>query len=264
MSTLLFDIGGTAMRMAVGEDLSVERMRRIPTPEDPADAITALVAFAEEIEGITSVSGGIAGIVEDGTVRAAPHLPSWDGFPFGGVLEDALSVPVRIRNDAELAAIGEALVGAGKGYGLVAYVGIGTGVGGAYVVNGEAVRHVHGFEPGHQILDIDTGATFESLVSGHALEKRFGMPAKDVPQEVYDELAPTLAAGLYNVILEWSPEILVLGGSLMSETRGYRIDLIERALAAIPSILPALPLVRRALLGDENGLYGALSAHTPR
>lgn len=259
MTRLVFDIGGTSMRMGQGVGDRVEEVRKTDTPSRPEEALDALASYAKGMPGLADVSGGIAGIIEAGVVRVSPNLPAWDGFPFAERLAAMLGVPVALHNDAELAGKGEALYGAGKGYALVGYIGIGTGVGGSLIVNGESAPHAHGFEPGHHILDVESGMTFEQLVSGHALEERFGMPAKDVPQEAYDALVPTLAAGLYTVILDWSPEILVLGGSLMSEATGYRLSDVERALRDIPTYVPALPLIKHAALGDLNGLYGALA-----
>lgn len=254
--SILFDIGGTSMRMAVGKDGIVSQVQKIPTPEYPKDAIAELIRYRNEVSPESADAyGGIAGVIEDGVVRSSPHLPGWNGFPFA----EALRMPGRIQNDAELAALGEATYGAGKGYGLVAYLGIGTGIGGANINHGEVAPHASGFEPGHQVLDVEKGDTFEGLVSGHALEKRFGTPAHELPREIYDALTPTLAAGIYNVLLAWSPEVLVLGGSLMDDEDGYRLADIEEALARIPSVLPELPPLKKALLGDECGLYGALA-----
>ncbi len=263
MTRLLFDIGGTTMRMAAGEYATISQVHRIPTPSNPQDAVDYLAQYVREtMSACLDAVGGIAGLIEDGVVRASPHLPSWDGFPFSARLRDALSIPCQIQNDAELAGLGEAVYGAGKGYGLVAYLGIGTGIGGSLIIDGKVAPHAHGFEPGHQILDAEQGMSFEGLVSGHALEARFGMPAKELPRNVYDELTRTLATGAYNLLLEWSPDILVLGGSLMNEENGYRVADVSRALAALPMVLP-LPVITHAALGDDCALYGALAVpHT--
>jgi predicted NBD/HSP70 family sugar kinase len=120
--------------------------------------------------------------------------------------------------------------------------------------------HAHGFEPGRQVMNVESGASLDELVSGSALQQRFGKAPKDVPREAYEELTPTLAAGLCNVILEWSPEVLILGGSLMNEDNGYRVTDIQQVLASMPRLHDLLPVITHASLGDENGLHGALAA----
>lgn len=260
MSALLFDIGGTTLRMARSGNGALEEVRKVPTPTDPLDAIALLVTYSlEAIPGCTGAYGGIAGIIEDGVIGTSANLPGWSGFAFEPALVEALDVPVQIHNDAALAGLGEAVYGAGKGYSLVGYLGIGTGVGGAHIVNGEIAPHASGFEPGHQVLDVDTGETLEDLVSGHALAERHGAPARELPRSAYDERTSALATGVYNVLLAWSPDVLVLGGSLMNEENGYRVEDVKRSLETIPTVLPSFPPVVRAVLGDECGLYGALA-----
>ena len=260
MSTLLFDIGGTTLRLATSGNGTVENVQKFKTPAHPLDAIALFLRYMnEEAPDIKAVYGGIAGVVEDGVIRSSPHLQTWESSPFQEMLRNALGVPVRVENDAALAALGEATYGAGKGHSLVGYIGVGTGIGGALVVGGEIAPNEGGFEPGHLILDVSEAATFEQLVSGSGLEKHIGKPAKDIERDVYDALTPLLAAGLYNVMLTWSPEVLVVGGSLMNEENGYRMDSVRQELNDIPTILPVLPRVKPAMLGDENGLYGALA-----
>ena len=263
MSTLLFDIGGTVMRMALGAEGRITNIQKIPTPRTPEDAIAELVAFVENKE-VLNAHGGIAGIIVEGVIQSAPHLSAWEGFDFANALTQALSIPVHIQNDAELAALGEATYGAGKGYPLVAYVGIGTGIGGALVSEGSVAPHAAGFEPGHQVLDVSTGETFEGLVSGSALQTKHGEPAHLLPRSVYEENTPILAAGIYNVLLTWSPDVLVLGGSLMNEENGYRLSTVEEAVREIAHALPTVPPIIRASLGDSCGLYGALAVSETR
>jgi len=263
MSTLLFDIGGTSMRMAIGIEGRIEDIHKISTPQTSEEAIAEFVVFVKDKE-LLNAFGGVAGTILDGVIKTSPHLRGWEGCHFAQALSDALSIPVHIQNDAELAGIGEAVYGAGKGYSLVAYLGIGTGIGGSLVHDGVIAPHALGFEPGHQVLDVSTGETFEGLVSGHALQARHSEPAHALSRSVYDENTSILAAGIYNVLLVWSPDVLVLGGSLMNEENGYQISKVQEALQQIAHALPTVPPVLRAALGDSCGLYGALAVSETR
>ena len=85
-------------------------------------------------------------------------------------------------------------------------------------VNGEIDKNRFGFEPGHQIIDIENNnpKSLEDLVSGTALEKRTGQKPYEVTDpKIWDELAHQLSYGLYNTILHWSPDAVVLGGPMM-------------------------------------------------
>src|SRR3990167_11312363 len=86
------------------------------------------------------------------------------------------------------------------------------------------------FEEGHQIMDVKEGRELEELVSGRAFEKRYGVHPSKAPREGYAEMTPVLAAGIYNMILHWSPEVFVLGGGMMNEDNGYRLSDITSAL----------------------------------
>jgi hypothetical protein len=86
---------------------------------------------------------------------------------------------------------------------------------------------------------------------------RFGKEPKDLPREVYEAMAPLLATGLYNTMLHWVPDVLILGGSLMNEENGYRFESIKSFLDNIPRPLPTLPPLRLSALGDDSNLYGA-------
>jgi fructokinase len=100
-------------------------------------------------------------------------------------------------------------------------------------------------------------ADLESQVGGAALTKRMGTSPKEVRDpQVWLDRARHLAVALYNTSLYWSPEVIVLGGSMMRD-----IDLREVSfqMEALPRVLERLPKLHRAKLGDTTGLHGALA-----
>lgn len=258
MSTFLFDIGGTNMRIAFGAEGVLEVVQKTRTPEDPQEALALLRAFvaAHAIQP-TSAVGGIAGVIRDGVIMFAPHLPGWNGFSIADAFEEVLGVPVSLYNDAEIAALGEAREGAGKGHDLVTYMTIGTGVGGTCISHGVSMPHAEGIEPGKQIVEYESGRTLESFVGGAALELEFGMLPQNLARSVFDERTQILATGIYNCIRLWSPQIVILNGSLMNDETAFRLDEVAREVDRIAAGQP-MPLFARAHFGDNSGLYGAL------
>ena len=255
----VFDIGGTFLRVARALPGGVSEARVEATPQDPEAGVKLLASLLQEIaqdETLEAVAGGVAGTVKDGTVLISPNLPGWNGFPFGERLSVLLHSTVFIENDADSAALGEALYGAGKEMNIVAYLGVGTGVGGGRVVRGAIDAHAFSFEPGHQILDTKEKRTLEELVSGGALERLHGMKPGSLPRSVYEELEPTLAIGIYNTIAHWSPDAMVVGGSLINDRNGFRIEVVAAALKELPRRFPLSPVIPGALPGVA-GLYGA-------
>ena len=156
MSVFLgFDVGGTSVRsVALSSEGGTDDFsdhRQILRPQSNEGLIDAIEAIANEHQP-EAVGVGCAGFVtHDGVVVQSPNIDSLRNYPLRQVLEEKLGCPVVVENDAAAAAWAEAKAGAGKGISNMAFVGFGTGIGGALVIDGKLVRGVHGFgsEPGH-------------------------------------------------------------------------------------------------------------------
>jgi predicted NBD/HSP70 family sugar kinase len=273
MSYVLFDIGGTKTRVAVSEDLqSFSDPIKFDTPPDFADGVKEIVAAAKKLatSPLRGMAGGIRGQLND-SKTAVVHdklLSGWVDQPLVATLKKKLNCEVYLENDAALAGVGEVAFGAGKDLDIVVYHTISTGVGGAKIEQGRIDDFRTGFEPGHQILDIDhtilgegIEPTLENLVSGRALEERMGVKAFDIPQEdaIWEQLANYLAHGLRNSILFWSPDAIILGGSMIVGNPRILLEDIIRHTNAVVGDVTDVPLIRDAALGDFAGLYGAMA-----
>jgi predicted NBD/HSP70 family sugar kinase len=271
---IVFDIGGTKTRVAISADgTSLDEVASFFTPSQPKEGIKKIIETITEIvhdAEIISIAGGIRGVLGEER-RGIVHddvLTDWVDFDVLEALGKKYSVPMYLENDAALAGLGEAHFGAGVGVDLVVYHTVSTGVGGVRISNGFIDAASSGFEPGHQVLDIDRTIlgedivpTLENLVSGTAVEKRLGTKAYDIPQEdvIWDELAGYLAQGLRNTILYWSPEAIILGGSMIIGDPKIPIESIRKATVEVLDSFVECPFITTASLGDEAGLYGALA-----
>lgn len=157
MRSIGIDIGGTKIAGAlVSADGQIIRESRVPTPaNDPNALVDAVVDLVEELSKGEQVFG--AGIAAAGFIDAeqaniiyAPNL-SWRNEPFKAKLESRLSIPVVIENDANAAGWAEFRFGAGQGFQHMVMLTIGTGVGGAVIVDGKMLRGGFGIagELGH-------------------------------------------------------------------------------------------------------------------
>lgn len=260
---LVFDIGGTKTRLAVVKDGEIGEPKKIATPPDFASGLKALVETARELsngEEIGKMVGGIAGVMDkDGTLWRAPHIKEWEGHNLAEELETALDCEAMVKNDASLGGLGEATRGAGRGYGIVAYLTISTGVGGVKIENGQIDEATFGFEPGHQIIDFSDHLSLEDLVSGSAIAAKYNMePKKILDDKVWDDLAQKLAAGLSNATTMWSPEVIILGGPMILGEVGIPLDKIKSYFQTYANLFPKLPEIKKSELGDLCTLYGAL------
>jgi predicted NBD/HSP70 family sugar kinase len=269
---IFFDIGGTKARITSAESgESFNDPHIFETPQEYGVGISFLVQEIERLQNgnkIDGIFGGIAGAVtrKDSEIVSSPHLLDWVGKPLKKDLEEKFQAPVTLVNDAALVGLGEAHFGAGKGFPIVAYLTVSTGVGGARIVDGAIDRAVVGFEPGHQIIDFDGSLEIgrgerelERLISGTSIEEATGKkPADIVDGEFWDERAKILAAGIANTILYWSPDIVVIGGSMMKKI-GVSTEKVKEYLPTYLHAFPNIPQIEKAVLEDVGGLYGALA-----
>lgn len=266
---LLLDVGGTKTRLAISEDgETFSSPLIVPTVIDGEEGIADLMRRARELAGekkLSAVAGGFAGTFDRGRTQLlhAGNIIGWVNIPLAQRLESALGCPVRLENDADLAALGEATYGAGKGADIVAYITVSTGVGGARVVKGVLDPGVFGFEPGYQIVDASGSCQkckknhLQAHISGRAIADHYGKPAEEINDPaIWSDIAKTLAYGLCNSIVHWSPDVVVLGGSVMQR---ISIEDTETHLKEILTVYSELPKLTRASLGDTAGLWGALA-----
>lgn len=264
---IIADIGGSKMRVAASDAPdSFEEVIVIETPADFDAGIAAFTSAALHVargRPITKGMIGVAGLFSTDRQKLlrSPHLRAWEGKDVVDAFGRALDAPVRFENDVALGALGEAQSGAGIGASIVAYIAVGTGVGGARIVDGRIDRTAFGFEIGHQLLGSDANAPdWESFVSGSGLAQRYGKPPSEITDPmIWNECADHFAHGLYNTILHWSPERVVLGGSLFLRPNPIPLERVKTTLRSIASALPELPDIQLAALGDYSGLYGALN-----
>lgn len=273
MTYILFDIGGTKTRVVASEDLvTLGKVESFKTPVKFEEGIEKMVATIKKLTSKKpkGIAGGIRGpLMEDKSgIQNDVVLTKWIEKSVVGELQKHFDVPVFLENDTAIAGIGEAVYGAGKDMEIVAYHTISTGVGGARIVDGDIDEASVGFEPGHQILDIDrtvlgeeTTPTLENLVSGTAVKDRFGVEPYEIPQSdlLWNELAEYLAQGLRNTILYWSPDVIVLGGSMITGDPRIEVDAIRKYTVEALDGFVESPLIAMSKLGDEAGLYGAMA-----
>ena len=275
MSYVLFDIGGTKTRVAVSEDLkSFSDAKKFATAQSMKVGVKDIAAAVAELtdKPIRAIAGGIRGALNHDKTEmiqdAGGALTGWEEQPLAKELKKALGAEVYLENDAAMVGLGEAHFGAGDPEQIIVYLTVSTGVGGVKIEYGKIDDYHYGFEPGHQILDVDhtilgeeEEPTLENLVSGSALERRFGMKPYEIPQSdaVWDQLANYLAHGLRNTVLCWSPDTSVLGGSMIvGDPRMMLNDIIRHTEVVLDGVAP-VPDIVDATLADEGGLYGAMA-----
>jgi len=152
------DVGGTSVKTGlVDDDHGVGDHAKDATPREGPEALIEVIRA--QIEGLgeqpDAVGVGIPGAVSGNEILHVPNLGSWPGdFPFARELEKALGVPVALGNDVNVGLLGEWLAGAAKGAANVLGVWMGTGVGGALILDGRPYNGGRGAagEIGHMVV----------------------------------------------------------------------------------------------------------------
>jgi glucokinase len=246
----LGDLGRTKMRLAVSTDeKTLQSVVVSPTPQDPQAGLEIIKEFVAKHHD-----------KNPGAISLGVSRKLWPDFTLRPALNKLGIGPVFLENDAALVGLGETAAGAAQGFSSVAYITVSTGVGGARFEDGQISPNAMGFEPGQQVIIVDGKVqTLEQLISGPAVEARFGRPPADIhDDQIWQDLSRFLAVGLVNSLLHWSPECLVLGGS-MFKVPGFRVDTVSWLIGQYLTIFPRLPAIRLATLGDHGGLLGALT-----
>lgn len=272
---LSIDIGGSFTRIALSKDgKSIDKKIKYETPKKYDDGIDLLVDQVEElinghVPKAISVAAASPVNYEKGTLIRPPNLPNYKGHSLQKELEIRLHTKVYLENDSALGGLGESVKR--KKSKILGFITLSTGIGGVRIVNGMIDYHALPNEPGHQILDPNgrfwpgcgQKGCFESLCSGRAFEMTYGVkPEFCEDSRIWEEHAELCSQGLVNVITFWTPDTLVIGGSLIKAGSKFTKPLIEKTKAKITMF--KAPKIEISKMGDDNVLLGGFLYQTQK
>jgi glucokinase len=286
---LAVDLGGTHLRSAVvTTDGVVGCHQRIDTPVG-SPGTRPVIEFIRSCITETSVAGVVIGLpgrvdYQRGRLDRAENLPpGWARELNEKDLSEAAGIPATVANDADLAAVGEAWLGAGRDWTDVAYLTVSTGIGAGVVLGNQLVHGRRSLaEIGNCILNpasLRAGShatTIEDAASGPALIReaaRAGVTA-DGPgiiaairagdprlRGVWEDEVRKVAWAAINLAWLFTPQAVVVGGGLGlvgDMLLGPVAELLSRfGPPELPTPIPVVP----AALGDDAGLIGAAAWH---
>lgn len=260
---LLFDIGGTTTRMAISHTSEkLDDVKLFPTNHNFPEAMEEMRRLADELSQgrqYDAVVGGVRAYnKKTGMLFHQPNFPMWDDEPLLSRMKEMWGT-VYLENDAAMVGLGESIHGAGRNHKIVAYVTLSTGVGGCRITNGKIDETDYGFEPGNMIVNGmgESAQYLEQLVSGSAIEKKYGKSPFELEDTgAWDEIVEIVSIGLTNIVVMWSPEVIVLGGSVPQK---ISFDNVNESLERHCKIYPDVPKVVKAEIDEQGGLYGGLA-----
>jgi glucokinase len=291
------DIGGTKIAAGIvdNDGKVLSRMQAPTDPDNYAAGIDLIAAMLRETAAqaaveITGIGIGSTGPVDPirGEFGDVDFLPGWRGKSPVKDLAEMFKLRVALENDGDAAALAEAGWGAGRNRKRLIYITVGTGIGGGIILDGQLYRGVDGAHPevGHQVLDPAGPACscgfrgcWESLAAGPAMAAWFeshapadnanrkGITAKRICElaeerdvialQVVEREAYYLGLGLANLINLFTPDAIVLSGSVMKSAELF-MDRIRAVIRGGCRFVPAdKTQLTLASLGDDTNLIGA-------
>ncbi|MFJ7933314.1 ROK family protein [Sporosarcina sp. NPDC096371] len=298
------DLGGTKIATAL-LDRNGKVLRRVRYETAPlksaAEVIDSLVESVNEVRGDFPIVGiGVAspGAVdtERGIILNGTNLPEWVEIPLQQEMETRLGIPVKVANDANVAAWGEYYAGAGKNSKTMVYVTISTGIGSGIVLDGKLLVGSNGFagELGHTIigqegplcscgqvgcweayasgtsiarLAAEAVGSKKSLMTELAAQDGTAIGAKhvfqaaslgdEVASAVVDEVTSAIALGLKNVVHTFNPDCIVIGGGVSLAGDELFSPVLKKTKKLVMEPYRETFRIAPAKLGDDVGVVGA-------
>ncbi len=311
------DLGGTKIFTGLvnsSGEVVTQDYRKTKAKRGPEAVVQGLIASAGQVmqdagvpaEQIRAVGVGSPGPVDaaEGLVVAPPNLPGWDRVPLRQTIEEALGIPTHLENDANAAALGENVFGAGRGSKEMIYMTVSTGVGGGFIFGGKLYGGASGAaaEVGHMTIlprgphcGCGNRGCLEAVASGTAIaregrelllrnvptliaELAGGDPdlvsAKLVAQaaqqgdaeaeEIIYEAMSYLGVGVANLVNLLNPELIVIGGGLTNMGDAL-FGPVRRAVDRRTFPIAAQRVrIVPAELGDRVGVLGAAAVAMQR
>ncbi|MGM9886372.1 MAG: ROK family protein [Lactococcus sp.] len=282
---IAIDIGGTSIKYGLVDSqaqiVSTDEMDTQADKGGPAilekiiSIIERFMAENNDIAGVGISSAGMIDPVKGEVFYSGPQIPNYIGTQFKAVIEDKFNLPCEIENDVNCAGLAEAISGSAKDSKVALCLTIGTGIGGALLLNSTIYS---GFsysacEVGY--IRISDGA-FQDLASTTALVNRAAeLHIDDVSSwngyrifeeakqgdslciQAIDQMINYLAEGIANICYVANPEVIVLGGGIMAQ-KEYLETKIDKALRKnLVSSLADVTKVKFAHYQNQAGMLGA-------
>lgn len=280
MNLAAIDIGGTTIKIATWKDGKLQDKHAIDTPENLDSFYQVLTNEVNKIKKNTPIEGvaiSSPGAVnkKTGIIGGSSALPYIHNFKIVDELEKRFGLPVSIENDANSAALGELAEGSGKGCNSMAFFIIGTGIGGALIMDQKIWHgaHLFGGEFGYMIMGTHTLSELASPVAmanrynkrtGKKLDGKtvFELADQDDPvaSDVRQTLIHALPVAIYNIQHSFDPEKIVIGGGISNNPKLVSLlnKEIDRLIDDLDLVTLKPDIVLCTLKSDAN-LRGAVA-----
>lgn len=289
------DLGGTNLRIAlVSAEGKVIKKIRVPSGDKVVATLSDSIAQIIN-DKVVGIGIGVAGLIDHdkGVVLRSPNLPAIEGVEITETLKERFRVPVIIENDANVAALGEKWMGAGREFRDFVLLTLGTGIGGGVVYNNRLMNI--SAEIGHMVIvaagmpcSCGNNGCLETYASAKAILSKaisyleegaesilrslyqgnyYRLTAEDIyksalegdglSRDILREAGRFLGIGIANIINIFSPEGIILSGGLIGAWNIYVQEAIKEASRRSFKVLFERTKIIPTILKDDAGILGA-------
>lgn len=283
MAILAFDLGGSAVKYGIWKDEALSGKGKFTTPGTWEEMTTEMMKVKEqfsneEIEGVAlSAPGAVNSAARQ--IEGISAIPYIHYRPIYDELKQLFQLPVAVENDANCAGLAEIFKGAAKGHQDVAFVVIGTGIGGAVFQGGQLSKGAHLYGGEFGLMFLDEGKTFSELGTAVKMGRRYcerkGLTQDALSGEEVFKLADEgdtlakdevnnfynyLTRGLFSIQFTIDPEMIVLGGGV-SARDGFLEEINQRmkTLFKLYDLKDFLPNIVCCEYRNDANLVGAVA-----
>ncbi|WP_297283985.1 ROK family protein [uncultured Agathobaculum sp.] len=282
---LCFDIGGTSIKYGAAHEENGQIVfdDRWETPTDAKQLrgpgieqkiLELIDSLYKQYtpEGIAISTAGMVDHMTGAILYANENIPEYTGRNLKQAVQNRFHLPCAVENDVNCAALGEAAYGAGRGADSVLCLTVGTGIGGAIVLDGK-IWHGHSGSAGEIGYMPMSGSLFEQQASTSALIRNIksqtgeALTGKEifaraqagdtVCQNAIQQLCAVLAQGLAACICLFNPAAIVLGGGIMAQSDYLRPILQDELQHFVNPFVLSQTKLCFAELGNSAGMAGA-------
>lgn len=278
------DLGGTAIKLGrFRQDGACLQSLSVPTPQPatPEEVLAVMVAAIAQLDPnhrARAIGVGTPGPVDAAgrIAKIAINLAGWRDVPLADWLEEKTNLPTVLANDANCAGLGETWLGAGCQFRNLIMLTLGTGVGGAIILDGKLFTGHQGaagelglitLNPDGPPCNSGNQGSLEQYVSVQAIRRLTGCEPEQLgakalagdPQalQFWQTYGRHLGAGLASLIYILTPEAIVIGGGVSASAEFFFPAVwAEIELRVLPSSRLGLQLLP-AQLGNQAGMVGA-------
>ncbi len=285
---IAIDIGGTNTRVAlVDEKLNIVDRHQFATdvsnPEVTLEKITDIIkTYDYNIAGAGMSCPGPLDLINGQTLTPPNLNGKWHNLYVAKELSKMADIPVYLDNDANLAALAEAVAGEGRDYRFVQFLTVSTGLGAGFVIDKQIYPGSHGYAnevancimiqdgPSHgsiipggiEAISSGTAITTRALNAGlnvkHAGEvNALAVSGNKTAKAIMDDAKNYLANFIAFIYAFADPEIVILGGSVALKIDGFVEDVESRVKCKVYDNVKPFIKVRKSTLNEDSGLIGA-------